>query len=390
MNRRKTFLFFALLILALLTQIIVFRWGAEAIFFVTWLLLALVVQHDSRLSASIGLIILVTCPFLLIFKKEAAAEGAANYAYFFLAIGVLVQLEELLLERFGWLARKVDFSYLWRPVTLSTSSRWKATLIALRRRLATGDWSDLVRLIQVLGTVGLAVVLLSVAFSGAQFVVVLPFLAGAILFPFIMWNLWWAFRSLRSDWLLRISLALVILPLAAMELLWLYNLTAAHYPARMAMAYDFISHLPDVQRTLPTPEGEDIEMRAWTISDSLQQVLYQHPAYSGASRIVFTVPIEKGERLTFDVATAPESWHLPGDGVTFAVYAESAGSAQQLFATYIDPKNNEADRRWHPISIDLSAYSGKTINLIFETGVGPAGDYRNDWAGWGSPRLMKP
>ena len=31
-----------------------------------------------------------------------------------------------------------------------------------------------------------------------------------------------------------------------------------------------------------------------------------------------------------------------------------------------------------------------TVTIIFETGAGPAGDYRYDWAGWGAPRLVVP
>ena len=99
---------------------------------------------------------------------------------------------------------------------------------------------------------------------------------------------------------------------------------------------------------------------------------------------------EGGLALAFDVATAPESWEQPGDGVAFAVYIVSDQSTQQVFSTYIDPKQDETARRWHSHTIDLSTYASQTINVIFETGSGPAGDYRYDWAGWGAPRLLKP
>ena len=76
--------------------------------------------------------------------------------------------------------------------------------------------------------------------------------------------------------------------------------------------------------------------------------------------------------------------------MTFAVYTVSDQDYQQVFSTYIDPKQNPNDRRWHPNIIDLSEYAGQTVTIIFETGTGPAGDYRNDWAGWGEPRLLVP
>ena len=68
----------------------------------------------------------------------------------------------------------------------------------------------------------------------------------------------------------------------------------------------------------------------------------------------------------------------------------SGQGTEQVFSTYIDPKQDEADRRWHPYVIDLSDYAGQVVTIIFETGTGPAGDYRYDWAGWGAPRLLKP
>jgi hypothetical protein len=90
------------------------------------------------------------------------------------------------------------------------------------------------------------------------------------------------------------------------------------------------------------------------------------------------------------VATAPESWTKEGDGVDFAVYVQSARGTAQVFATHLDPKHNEADRRWHPYAVDLTSYAEQSIKLIFETRAGPDGDLRYDWAGWAEPRLVVP
>lgn len=387
---QRSFLFFTILMLVILAQVVVLRWGPEAVFFVTWLLLVLIVQHDSRISAAVGLAFLATCPFLLIVQKETVAEQAANYAYFFLAIGVLVQLEELLLERYGRLERKLDFSYLWRPAAQALERCWSAAVRALERQITGAEGTALVRLVQVVGTAGLALVFLGAAFIGAQASVVLPLLGGAVLFPFLVWGSWLAIRAARPAWLLRAALALVVLPLAAAEMIWLHNLVSADRLARMRTAYDFIDHLDEARRTSPAPEGETIGVGVWTIEGVSRQVLYQPPASSGVSRIAYSVRIERGAVLGFAVATAPESWKQAGDGVTFAIYVESGQGAQQIFSTYIDPKHNEADRYWHSYAIDLSAYVGQMVTLIFETTTGPAGDYRYDWAGWGGMRLLKP
>jgi hypothetical protein len=280
-TNQRSFLFFTILMLVILAQVVVLRWGPEAVFFVTWLLLALIVQHDSRISAAVGLAFLATCPFLLIVQKQTVAELAANYAYFFLAIGVLVQLEELLLERYGRLERKLDFSYLWRPTAQALGRRWSAAVRALERQLAAAEGTELVRLVQIVGTAGLVLVFLSAAFIGVQASLVLPLLGGAVLFPFLVWGLRLVIRAAGPAWLLRAALALVVLPLAAAEMVWLYDLVSADRLARMRTAYDFIDHLDEAKRTSPTPEGESVQVGVWTIEGVPRRVLCQHPALSG-------------------------------------------------------------------------------------------------------------
>jgi hypothetical protein len=386
----KSFLFLTLLAFAVLTQVVIFRWGPEAVCFVTWLFLALVVQHDSRISAAVGLAFLATCPFLLIAEQGAVAEQAANYAYFLLAIGVLVQLEELLLERYGCLEHKLDLSYLWQPAAQVFRHRWSAAVQALERQLAAADQAELVRLVQIIGAAGLAAVFLWAAFSGARVSVLLPLLGGALLFPFLVWGGRMALRAWGARWLLRAALALVVLPLAALEMVWLHNLVQVERSSRMQVVYSLIDGRENAWHTDPAPEGEIVEVRAWTIEGIRQRVLYQHPAFSGTSHLSYRLGFPRGTRLAFDVATAPESWTKEGDGVDFAVYVQSEWGTTQIFSTHIDPKHNEADRCWHPFVIDLTPYAGQMVTLTLETRTGPAGDYRYDWAGWAEPRLLKP
>jgi hypothetical protein len=93
--------------------------------------------------------------------------------------------------------------------------------------------------------------------------------------------------------------------------------------------------------------------------------------------------------LSFAIALEPDSWEQPGDGTAFALYVAAADGTRQVFSAYIDPKQLEADRRWHSYQVDLSAFAGQTVTVEFETSGGPAGDLRFDWAGWASPRLLE-
>jgi len=226
--------------------------------------------------------------------------------------------------------------------------------------------------------------------SNAQLAVVLPLLGGAVLFPLLVWGLRLAVCTLGPAWLLRGALALVSLHLIVVLAVWLYNLLNVNKLARLRVSYDFIDHLGEVIHPIPPGEREHLTVQDWTIDQVTRRVLYQPPAFVGSSRILYQVDVAHQSKPVFDVAMDPTSWNLEGDGVAFTVYIVADGITHQVFSTYIDPKHNMADQRWYPYTIDLSVYSGKLVTFIFETNVGPLGDFRNDWAGWGEPRLLKP
>jgi tetratricopeptide (TPR) repeat protein len=160
------------------------------------------------------------------------------------------------------------------------------------------------------------------------------------------------------------------------------------------LIYDLAAHLAEAKIQSPGPDY--VRNDHFTVNGDQRRVIFMHPdarvSYRLALPATHAMPGRTvgGLSLAFDVATAPESWGQPGDGVAFAVSVESSGGTEQVFSTYIDPKGNEADQDWHAYAVDLSAYAGQTVTLVFETGSGPLGDGRFDWAGWGRPRLLAP
>ena len=312
MNNWKTIVFFTLLGLAVLIQVVVLRWGLEAVFFVTWFLLMLGVKHDTRLSPALGLAFFTACPFLLIADKEPAAEQAANYAYFFLAIGVLVQLEEMILERNNRLGWKVDISFLWGPVVDQAGEI--PGLVPSSTGTNPGKISS-ARWISIIGIGGLVVIYFVAAFSGVQQSLLTPLMGVSILFLFFVWGLRLVLLAIGQARLSQAAWTLLLLPLLMMAGIWINDLIGAYRLANMEVAYDFVEQLNNAERFLPAPEGEMVEAQSWTIGSESQQVLFQHPALAGTSRISFPLRIEPGARLAFDAATAPDSWERPGDGV---------------------------------------------------------------------------
>ncbi|MFA5644684.1 MAG: hypothetical protein WC928_04160 [Patescibacteria group bacterium] len=86
----KIFIIAVILIFALFKEIDVINFLVLLYALISFLFIL-----DSRYSAAAALIFLAACPFLLIFKKDALAENAAIYAYYFLVITVLTQIIEL-------------------------------------------------------------------------------------------------------------------------------------------------------------------------------------------------------------------------------------------------------------------------------------------------------
>jgi len=151
--------------------------------------------------------------------------------------------------------------------------------------------------------------------------------------------------------------------------------------------YDLISHRQITERLV---DPELLKIEQWEILDLEREVLFVHPAPSGSTALVYPVMIEPHTTLWSSLAVAPEAWTLDGDGVTFSVYIEDETGIHLVFSRYIDPKHHQQDRNWLPIQINLSSFENKLVRLILTVGSGPAGDRRNDWAGWGEPILARP
>lgn len=95
-------------ILGLLNTIIVFVFFENTFFLsssnvigyllVLYIVLSLTWKINSRVSVAAALLLLMSCPFFLISAQEQLAENVAVYVYYFLVIGVFLQLKEYALE----------------------------------------------------------------------------------------------------------------------------------------------------------------------------------------------------------------------------------------------------------------------------------------------------
>lgn len=140
----------------------------------------------------------------------------------------------------------------------------------------------------------------------------------------------------------------------------------------------------------------DIVTQDFPVKDLIREVgvnnLIKRSIFAPApSKIMFKakVPVD-GIKLVFSFAVMEEAWGKPGDGVEFLVKAKASEAEPEdlLFSKYINPKVNEADRKWFQGEAVLRKYKGKEIILIFETrgspvsAIRPNEDYAYDWAAW--------
>jgi uncharacterized membrane protein len=124
----------------------------------------------------------------------------------------------------------------------------------------------------------------------------------------------------------------------------------------------------------------------FTIGGDKRAVLAMQPP----SAITYTLPLPAHAWLQTALALDPQVWQADkGDGVEFVVTISAADGRHELLRRYIDPKSRPADRRWHEIAIDLSAYAGQEVGLTLLTLPGPAEDGRYDWSGWAAPAITQ-
>ncbi len=152
-------------------------------------------------------------------------------------------------------------------------------------------------------------------------------------------------------------------------------------------AVALIDQFPQAERKSVLPLDQAYSIMNVAINGETHKCIYMHPT----SRLTFKgVTIPKDAWLRVWVALRPEVWAKAGDGVLFRFGVSDGRTYDDLVRQHVDPANNQSDRRWIPLEVDLSSYGGLSVDLIFNTvsslpghGDNPA----NDWAVWADPEV---
>jgi hypothetical protein len=109
-------------------------------------------------------------------------------------------------------------------------------------------------------------------------------------------------------------------------------------------------------------------------------------------RITFHVRVPDDGWLKVSLGLKPEAWTVEGNGVYFYAGVSDGKSFEPLFNQTLNPFANASERRWVPVTVDLSAYAGEEVDVILNTvASGPGGppDDRGDMPLWGAPEIVR-
>ena len=85
------------------------------------------------------------------------------------------------------------------------------------------------------------------------------------------------------------------------------------------------------------------------------------------TRITWKVKIPDDGWIKTSIGMQPDSWDKEGDGVLFRIGISDGRAFEDLMTLHVDPFHNKSDRRWIPINVDVSAYAGEEVEVIFNT-----------------------
>jgi len=148
---------------------------------------------------------------------------------------------------------------------------------------------------------------------------------------------------------------------------------------------DLVQQFPQAVKKSTLPLDRAFEVDDVTIDGETKRSIVAR----SISRLYFSIRPPEDAWLTVSLALDPKVWTLDGDGVQFRVGVSDGRSYDELLKQHVDPRHVEGDRRWIPVTIDLSPYADRQVDLIFNTDAsaqGARGTPDHDESLWGAPR----
>ena len=181
----------------------------------------------------------------------------------------------------------------------------------------------------------------------------------------------------------RTALAAVVLVVVIIAGWWLFRRGGSRE------RIDLIEQFPTAQKR--GVSGSAAEVTSIDLNGESQPAIAIPPGAGNSSRLIWKVRVPDDAWLRVSLGMKPEAWDKEGDGVLFRVGVSDGRTYDELFTQHVNASANQAERRWIPVMVDLSAYAGEEVDIIFNTNSSPkdkGDDPRNDHALWGAPEVI--
>jgi hypothetical protein len=157
--------------------------------------------------------------------------------------------------------------------------------------------------------------------------------------------------------------------------------------AELTTTIDLCARFENAQKRSDQSAGDALAVALVSINGDTRRSIFAHPTATLAWRL--NVP--ENARLRVALGIRPEAWNRSGNGVVFRVGVASGGRYEELLRRHVHPMLWAADRRWVPVTVDLSPFGSQEVDLVLSTETGPDRervDSRFDWAVWGLPEVV--
>lgn len=180
----------------------------------------------------------------------------------------------------------------------------------------------------------------------------------------------------------RLLIVAVLVIAVAAAALWVWGgRRAALEPG----AIDLIAAFPEAEKRTTMPSLEDaFVIQTVSVNNERKPAIFAHPF----ARITWSVDVPARASLRTAAALREDTWNTPGDGAVFRIGISEGEVYSELYRQVIQPQRKSGDRRWFPIEIDLSAYAGRRVKVIFNTEPGDSANAVHDACVWGAPRIV--
>jgi hypothetical protein len=178
----------------------------------------------------------------------------------------------------------------------------------------------------------------------------------------------------------RAVLAVVVIMIVLIAGWWLFSRSGSGERVDLLTRFDSAEKRPDPGL---------FSVADATLNGETRRAISVAPA--AGTRVIFKVRVPDDGWLRVNLGLKPEAWQQEGDGIKFLVGISDGRAFDPLFSQHVNPFANAADRRWIPVMVDVSAYAGEEVDLMFNTFASPEGkqgDLRSDLGLWGAPEIV--